>query len=131
MGLDNRDYTQEGVWNRENKHWSWLNNQDLLHRVDGPAWISGVNGHQEWYLHGKRHRVDGPAIIDATGLQEWYLHGQGHRVDGPAHIGASGSLVWYVQGRNITTEVEEWMQAHNITWPFTPEQLVEFQLRWV
>lgn len=29
-----------------------------------------------WYLNGKRHREDGPAVEWAHGRQEWWLHGQ-------------------------------------------------------
>ena len=39
---------------------------------------------KEWYLNGKLHRVDGPAIIKHDGKKEWFLNGQRHRVDGPA-----------------------------------------------
>ena len=29
---------------------------------------------QEWYLDGKRHRIDGPAYINGN-CQKWYLDG--------------------------------------------------------
>ena len=31
------------------------------------------NGTKEWYLDGKRHRVDGPAVEYAEGTKHWYL----------------------------------------------------------
>jgi hypothetical protein len=68
------------------------------HRVDGPA-IIHTDGTQEWYLNGKFHRVDGPAIIWADGTQEWHLDGEYHRVDGPAIIRTDGSQQWYLDGK--------------------------------
>lgn len=38
-----------------------------FHRESGPAVIN-ENGDKHWYLHGKLHRIDGPAI-------EWSKHG--------------------------------------------------------
>lgn len=32
----------------------------VLHREDDPA-IERADGHKEWWLHGQRHREDGPA----------------------------------------------------------------------
>ena len=69
-----------------------------LHRVDGPA-IIRANGDQEWYQAGKRHRVDGPAVTSAYDTKEWYLDGKLHRVDGPAIILADGYKAWYQAGR--------------------------------
>ena len=37
-----------------------------------------------WYINGKRHREDGPAIEYADGTKKWYLNDQRHREDGPA-----------------------------------------------
>ena len=34
------------------------------------------NGGKEWWLNGKRHRTDGPAIELANGGKEWWLNGQ-------------------------------------------------------
>lgn len=45
----------------------------IIHREDGPA-ISYSNGaYQEWQVHGKTHRLDGPAIIGRT-LKEWWIN---------------------------------------------------------
>jgi len=33
------------------------------------------DGSKCWYLHGKLHREDGPAIEWSDGGKEWYLHG--------------------------------------------------------
>jgi len=35
-----------------------------------------ANGDKEWYLNGKRHREDGPAVEYANGDKSWYLNGK-------------------------------------------------------
>ena len=34
------------------------------------------DGTKRWYLNGKRHREDGPAIEWIDGYKAWYLNGQ-------------------------------------------------------
>ena len=34
------------------------------------------NGDKSWYLNGKLHREDGPAIEWANGDKEWWLNGK-------------------------------------------------------
>ena len=43
-----------------------------------------ANGTKFWYLNGKPHREDGPAVEYANGDKFWYLNGKRHREDGPA-----------------------------------------------
>ena len=74
----------------------WFRN-GLLHRDDGPAFISSCGG-QEWWINGKRHRADGPAVIRTNGIQKWYLNGLRHRDDGPAVIHPDGSQQWFING---------------------------------
>ena len=33
-------------------------------------------GTKYWYLNGKRHRIDGPAIEYVDGTKYWYLNGE-------------------------------------------------------
>lgn len=47
---------------------------DLLHRVDGPAVIH-ASGTMFWYVDNKLHRNNGPAIEYNDGCNFWYLHG--------------------------------------------------------
>ena len=63
------------------------------------------NGDKYWYLNGKWHREDGPAVEYANGDKLWYLNGQLHRVDGPAVELANGTKHWYLNGKELT-EVE-------------------------
>jgi len=73
------------------------------HREDGPA-VEFSSGTRAWYLDGKFHREDGPAIDYGNGDKEWYLDGQLHREDGPAIERADGSKAWYLHGNHLTEE---------------------------
>ena len=74
------------------------------HRVDGPAvdCSRGGNIYQEWWLNGQRHRVGGPAFIQAE-HEEWWLNGQRHRIGGPA-FDQYGHKQWWVEGAKLTEE---------------------------
>ena len=60
------------------------------------------NGSKHWYLDGKLHREDGPAVEYANGDKIWYLNGKRHREDGPAIEYASGDKFWYLNGVKLT-----------------------------
>lgn len=45
-----------------------------LHRVDGPAYMRISDGYKSWWIDGKRHREDGPAIELADGRKLWFLN---------------------------------------------------------
>ena len=64
------------------------------HKKNGPA-IVRLNGTKEWYVNDKLHRENGPAIESYDGDKHWYLHGKRHRKDGPAVECANGSKRWY------------------------------------
>ena len=60
-----------GIWQNVKIH--WLDGQyhrNLKER--GPA-IEYLDGFKSWYVEGKLHREDGPAIIRAS---SWYLNGK-------------------------------------------------------
>ena len=44
-------------------------------KVSEPEVVVGSDGIKHWYLNGKRHREDGPAIEWADGSKSWYLNG--------------------------------------------------------
>ena len=66
------------------------------------------NGDKVWYLNGKLHREDGPAIEEASGHKEWFLNGKQHREDGAAVEYANGDKEWYLNGKCLTHS--EWKQ---------------------
>ena len=35
-----------------------------------------TNGNKRWYLNGKLHREDGPAVEGSNGSKTWYLNGK-------------------------------------------------------
>jgi hypothetical protein len=53
----------------------WYNEQDQLHREDGPA-VELASGTKCWYLNDKCHREDGPAVELANGDKRWFLNGK-------------------------------------------------------
>ena len=46
---------------------------------------------------GERHNEDGPSIIHSSGTKIWFIHGKIHREEGPALITSIGEI-WYYQG---------------------------------
>ena len=58
-----------------------------------------------WYLNGKYHRTDGPAIEYRNGSHYWFLNGKLHRTDGPAIEHRDGTCSWYLNGVNYTERV--------------------------
>jgi len=51
----------------EDKTYTWSDGRNYIERADGT---------KEWYLNGKLHRIDGPAIERANGDKEWWLNGE-------------------------------------------------------
>jgi hypothetical protein len=81
-----------------NRVW-YLNGK--LHREDGPA-IEYPNGDKWWYLNGKYHRTDGPAVEYANVYKAWWINGELHREDGPAMEFADGDKAWYLNDKKYT-----------------------------
>jgi hypothetical protein len=93
------EYTVK-VYDNGNRYW-YLNGK--LHREDGPA-VETYDGSRYWWLNGKQHREDGPAIEYADGTRCWYLNGKRHREDGPAIEYANGNREWWLNGVEYTEE---------------------------
>ena len=51
-----------------------------FHREDGPA-IEGFDGGKEWWVNDKLHREEGPAVEYASGDKEWWLNHKCYGVD--------------------------------------------------
>jgi hypothetical protein len=107
------EWYKNGVWHRDG---------------DKPARIS-ADGTLEWYKNGLRHRDgDKPAYIGAGGTLVWRKNGLRHRITGPAVIHPNNEHEYWINEVNITKEVESWLKTRKYTYPFTPEQQVEFVL---
>ena len=92
--------------NESGKHY-YLNGK--LHREDGPA-VEYANGDKLYYLNGKCHREDGPAIERANGDKAYYLNKKLHREDGPAIEYTDGSKYYYLNGKCLSEkEYFKWM----------------------
>lgn len=79
------------------------NGISLLHREDGPA-IEDVDGDKHWYVYGRCHRIDGPAIeLTNSGCKQWLINGKLHRLDGPAIEYADGNKEWWINGICISS----------------------------
>ncbi len=87
--------------------------QQLLYHLDGSVcW-------KRYYLHGKLHREDGPAVIWYYEVYSvlvveheiYYQHGERHRVDGPAAI-------WYhPHGHVLREEYYHYGEKHRTKEP--------------
>ena len=62
------------------------------------------DGFKSWWLNGKKHREDGPAVECASGSKAWWLNGERHREDGPAIESAIGFKSWWLNGKRVTEE---------------------------
>jgi len=91
------EYTVK-VYTNGDKFW-YLNGK--RHREDGPA-IELANGDKSWWINDKRHREDGPAIEWANGDKSWYINDKLHREDGPAIELANGDKSWWINGKQLT-----------------------------
>jgi hypothetical protein len=70
-------------------------------------------GTKEYFLNGKLHREDGPAVEYSSGTKCWYLDGECHRHDGPAIEWADGVQSWYLNGKEYS--LEEYLKKINKT----------------
>ena len=64
----------------------------------------GPTGTKRWYLDGKFHREDGPAIVYEDGVKQWYLNGKLHREDGPAIEYPNGEKQWFFNDEEVSWE---------------------------
>ncbi len=85
-------------WDSTNGKKEWYDSESQLHRDDGPA-IECLNGDREWYVHGQRHRINGPAI-ERSGktILIWYNYGLKHRDGGEPAVRTSFGYEWYQNG---------------------------------
>ena len=68
-----------------------------LHREDGPAVEDEKS--KKWYLNGKLHRDDGPAVEFSYGDKYWFNNDLLHREGGPAIEFPCGSKFWFINGQ--------------------------------
>ena len=68
------------------KKWSiyYFDASGERHNEHGPSIIHS-SGTKIWFIHGKIHRENGPALMTSLG-EIWYYQGMIHRLNGPAII---------------------------------------------
>ena len=71
-----------------------------VHRDDGPA-VEFDDGTMQWYQNGLLHRDSGPAIVYPTGRKAWYKEGKLHRDGGPAVEWEDGKKEYYINGVKV------------------------------
>jgi hypothetical protein len=81
--------------------------------ISMPNPITDKFGTQRWFLNGKYHREDGPAVIYPTGDAVWYNNGKLHREDGPAIIYKDGTQFWYLNDISYTEDAYKIIQFFN------------------
>ena len=82
--------------------------QTLLHSLDGPAVVFCHDKTKQWWVDGRPHRLDGPAI-------EW--------AEGPAE--------WMINGKDLSTkEVKQWIKKNSVDLS-TIEGQMAFKLMWM
>jgi hypothetical protein len=70
------------IWRNGNEYWYKYNRYHRNILPDGTAEPSisctNVTGtrYNVWYVDGKKHRIDGPAYMDSSGLHEYYIDGE-------------------------------------------------------
>jgi len=72
------------------------------------------NGTKWWFLNGKYHREDGPAIEYEDGRQHWFINNTRHRLDGPAYIKNDNTKEWYINGHHVTDIITKWAEENDI-----------------
>ena len=66
-----------------------------------------VEGHGTfYYVNGKCHRKNGPAIKYFDGTKEWCINDQFHRLDGPAREFSDGYSDYWIEGQPYSTKEE-------------------------
>jgi len=80
------------------------NNGPVGETKEEPEMVVSEYGNRWWYLDGKLHRKDGPAVEHYDGTKRWYLNGKRHREDGPAVEWANGDKFWFLNGKRVTEE---------------------------
>jgi hypothetical protein len=76
-----------------------FNDNHKLHCENGPAVYTSTV--KEWFINGKRHRVDGPAILivkDNFIRAEWWVNNVLHRDNKPAVIDSEGNVEYWKHG---------------------------------
>jgi hypothetical protein len=78
---------------------------------------------------GKLHCLSGPAKVWDDGDREWYVEGKSHRIDGPAiEYFTTNAFGFYLHDKHYT--VKEWAEQLVIQGYKTKEEALFLYLKW-
>jgi len=84
----------------------WVNEDNVLHRLDGPAYIftyiSSNIEHHSWYKNGVEHRVDGPSDYNID--NEGVMSSVSYHINGRAY--SKGEFEEFTKGLDTKEEKE-------------------------
>ena len=87
-------------------------------------------GNRRWYINGRHHREDGPAIEWIDGTKMWIINGELHREDGPAIEYSDGTKRWYINNKHI--DLEEIIKNNPDGYgPWSSSDLAKFKLKYL
>lgn len=90
----------------------YVSNMIYYHRLNGPARIGKLTGIEEYYVNGRRHRFDGPAIVYTD-------------------HGIKGSELWYINGFYVEHLIRPWAKEMNIDLDnLTEEDVAMIVVKW-
>ena len=84
--------------------YNWCQDKTKLAIFGKQVMFVNIFGTKLWYLNGRCHRENGPAIEYANGNKWWFLNDILHREDGPAIEFANGDRLWYLSGQPHTED---------------------------
>ncbi|CAM3739357.1 hypothetical protein [Litorimonas haliclonae] len=116
LGIDTIENGFHRDWGVDMSDWetprlqrkTWFNEKGQVHCKDGPARQYFDHSFEtkplimeEWYIEGRRHRLDGPATTfyhgEQIGFEEWWVNGALHRDGAPA-------ILEYDSDKNVDQE---------------------------
>ena len=65
------------------------------------------SGEKRWYLNGKLHNDQGPAVVYPNGEKRWFLNGELHNDHGPGVIYPNGEKRWFLNGKEVDFQAFE------------------------
>ena len=93
------------------KTFEWCKDKTKLDIFNKQVFCVTRFGDKYWFLNGKRHRENGPAIEYANEDRVWWLNGKLHRENGPAIEFPNGSKWWYLNGIEYS-ESDYWKELY-------------------
>ena len=60
---------------------------------------------EKYYINGKRHNENGPAVVEDNGTKRWFWYDLLHRLDGPAIEFPNGMRIWALYGDIVNEQI--------------------------